>query len=99
MGLQKLRADISGEQDENGATPWYANWMGGLSLALVRNCPIRNTVIDTGVSPRTVYIQGEPDTFFSTPAAIRYKGKNLKGYLTLDDKRCYEFRVYKNQGV
>jgi len=99
MGLQKLRADVKGQQHKNGAIPWYANWIGGVSLALVRNCPIRNTVIDDGVSPRTVYIQGEADTFFSIPAACRYKGKTLRGYLTLDQDQCYEFRCYKNQGV
>ena len=99
MGLQRYRADIRGETGKNGSTPYYTNWMGGPSLALVRDCPIRNTVIDTGVSARTVYVRGEPDTFFSQPAACTYKCKTLRGYLTCDENGDYEFRCHKNQGV
>ena len=99
MGLQKYRADIKGEPQANGAVPFYTKWIGGPSLALVRNCPIRNTVLDEGVSPRTVYVTGEPDTFFSQPAACKYKGRTLRGYLTSDDSGSYEFRCHKNQGV
>jgi hypothetical protein len=99
MGLQKYRADEAGEKQSNGAQPYYTRWMGGPTLALVRNCPIRNTTIDTGISPRTVYVRGEPDTFFSQPAACSYRGKTLRGYLTTDDNGEIEFRCYKNQGV
>lgn len=99
MGLQKFRADYAGEKQSNGATPWYTRWIGGPTLALVRDCPIRNTVIDTGVSPRTVYVKGEPDTFFSVPASCTYKRRTLHGYLTTDDNGDYEFRCHKNQGV
>lgn len=99
MGLQKYRADVKGETQANGATPYYTNWIGGPSLALVRNCPIKNTVIDTGVSARTVYVRGEPDTFFSQPAACVYKGRTLRGYITCDESGNYEFRCHKNQGV
>lgn len=99
MGLQKFRADIKGDTQKNGGTPYYTRWMGGPYLALVRDCKIENTVIDTGVSPRTVYVRSEPDTYFSQPAACSYKGKTLRGYLTTDDNGEYVFRVYKNQGV
>jgi hypothetical protein len=99
MGLQKYRADIQGEIQWNGAIPFYTKWMGGPSLALIRNCPIKNTTIDTGISPRTVYVRGEPDTWFSQPAACVYKGKTITGYITQDDNRNYEFRCHKNQGV
>src|SRR5581483_1715404 len=97
MGLQKYRAEIRGAIQKNGAIPYTTKFWG--TLALVRNCPIRNTVIDTGITPRTVYVSGEADTFFSIPAACRYKGKTLRGYLTTDDNGDYEFRVYKNQGA
>lgn len=99
MGLQKYRADIKGEAYPNGAIPYYTKWIGGPSLALVRNCPIRNTVIDTGVSARTVYVRGEPDSYFSQPAACVYKGRTLRGYLTSDESGSLEFRCLKNQGV
>lgn len=99
MGLQKYRADIKGETQSNGAIPFYTNWIGGPTLALIKNCPIRNTVIDTGISPRTVYVKGEPDSWSSQPAACVYKGKTLRGYITTDDNKELEFRCYKDQGV
>jgi hypothetical protein len=99
MGLQKYRADKKGETQTNGAIPYYTNWIGGPSLALIKNCPIRNTVIDTGISARTVYVRGEPDTWFSQPAVCSYKGKTIRGYITGDDNNELEFRCYKNQGI
>jgi hypothetical protein len=83
MGLQKYRADVSGEPDENGAVPFYSKWMGGPSLALIRNCPV-DTV---GIEPRTVYITSEPDTFFTQPAACKVKGKTVRGYVTHSDHK------------
>jgi len=87
MALQKYRADKAGEKQSNGAIPWFANWMGGPSLALIRNCPIP-------MGPRTVYVKGEPDTWFSQPAACRFKGKTITGYITSDDKGEYIFRQH-----
>ena len=78
MGLQKYRADEQGEKQSSGAVPWYARWMGGPTLALVRDCP-------TPFGPRTVYVRGEPDTFFSIPAACRVKGKTITGWLGCED--------------
>ena len=77
MGLQKFRADFAGETQTDGATPWYTRWMGGPSLALIRNCPTR-------WGARTVYLTGEPDTFFSIPAAITVKGFVVRGFVTTD---------------
>lgn len=85
MGIQKYRADIVGDPDKNGAIPYYTKWVGGPSLALIRNCP-------TPFGTRTVYIQGEPDTFFSQPAACVVKGKTVHGYITCNYSG-YEFRV------
>jgi len=92
--LQKYRADIKGQKQSNGATPWYADWMGGPSLALVRNCPITNAHSDTSITPRTVYVRAEPDTFFSQPAACKYKGKTVRGYIKSDDNGDFVFRMY-----
>lgn len=95
MGLQKYRADKAGDKQTNGGTPWYCHWMGGPTLALVRNCKIENA----SIGPRTVYIRGEADTFFSIPAACTYKGKTITGYVTTDDAGECVFRAHNDQGV
>ena len=41
---------------------------------------------------RTVYVTGEPDTWFSTPAACRIQGCYVKGYVTGDDAGNLVFR-------
>lgn len=74
MGLQKYRADKRGETQGNGATPYYTLWMGGPSLALIRDCP-------TPWGARTVYIRAEADTFFSIPAACTVRGVTVRGYI------------------
>ncbi len=84
MGLQKFRADEMDAPDANGAVKCYARWMGGPSLSVIRNCP-------TMAGPRTVYIQGEPDTFFSQPAACRVQGKDYRGWITMEDGNIYFF--------
>jgi hypothetical protein len=92
MGLQKYRADIAGEPCANGAVPHYTRWIGGPTLALVRNCPTENRAIE----PRTVYVRGEPDTWFSVPAACRYKRRTVRGYLTMSDG-SYVFRAHDGE--
>ena len=92
MGLQKYRADKVGKTQDNGGVPYYSDWIGGPSLALIRNCKIENVPL----SPRTVYILGECD-MFSQPAACRYRGATIRGYVTTDDNGEYVFRAYKGQ--
>jgi len=59
--------------------------------AKVHNCPI---VIDgKEVARRTCYASGYSDTFFSTPANTRYKGKHITGYFTQEND-CVQFRPY-----
>ena len=82
MSLQKYRADKASETMPNGATPVYAQWIGGPSLALIRDCPLENLA---GDMRRTVYITGEPDTWFSQPAACRIAGCTVRGYVTSND--------------
>lgn len=84
MGLQKYRADKAGDIATNGSQPFYADWMGGPTLALIRNCPIEAK--GTSIPPRTVYVRGEPDTFFSVPAACSYRGKTVTGFITCRDE-------------
>lgn len=93
MGLQKYRADKEGPKQKNGGIPWYTEWMGGPTLALIRNCKI----VNADISPRTVYVRGEPDTYFSIPGACVYKGKTIKGFITTDGDGEYYFVVYKDQ--
>jgi hypothetical protein len=95
VSLQKYRADKPGEAYANGGVPWYAHWMGGPSLALVRNCRIENADIPS----RTVYVRGEPDTWFSIPAACVYKRRTITGYLCADDAGEMVFRAHTDQGL
>jgi hypothetical protein len=103
MGLQRYRADKQGAKQANGGTPWYSEWMGGPTLALIRNCFISNAPLDLTSelsNPRTVYVRGVADTFFTIPAACRYsciKGREriLKGYITIDENGEYYFVAEK----
>lgn len=86
MGLQKCRADSSGKRYPNGGKPWFALWMGGPTLSKIEDCAV------DGLGPsfrRTVYITGEPDSFFSIPAACSVEGRTVKGFITSDDTGSY----------
>lgn len=52
--------------------------------AKVQNCPVE------GLEERryTCYATGVADTFFSTPACTRIKGKHIRGYFTSEDGSC-----------
>ena len=91
MGLQKYRSDRAGDVCANGAVPYYADWLCGPSLALVRNCPVSNVA---GVTTRTVYVQGEPDTYFSQPAKALIFGHPMRGSLCRDENGDPVFHVY-----
>lgn len=79
--MQKYRADTSRPQDD-GAVLWFAEWMGGPTLSKIANCRLD---LAGGDWRRTVYITGEPDTWFSVPAICKIKGCRVKGYVTTDD--------------
>src|SRR4051812_21009248 len=81
MGLQKYRADQMTVQNDQ-ARIWHANWIGGETLAKIENCRLENLA---GDMRRTVYITGDANTWFSTPAACKISGKTVKGYVTGDD--------------
>lgn len=84
MGLQKFRCNDF--EDVNGVKVWFARWMGGDTVSKLEGCP-------TPFGPRTVYATNHPDTFFTIPAACRYKGKDVRGYLTCKDGH-WEFNAY-----
>lgn len=92
MGLQKYRADYAEEPCRNGAVAWRTRWVGGPTLALVRNCPVEGDLLP----PRTVYVRGEPDTFFSVPAACRFRGQTITGWLGCQDGE-WLFHVHTDQ--
>lgn len=94
MGLQKFRADKTGETQKNGGIPVYTTWMAGNTLALIRNCKVENR---EDISPRTVYIRGGAETWFSIPAACSFKKKTITGYVTTDDNGEYVFRAHTDQ--
>ena len=88
MSLQKYRADESREQADGGIV-WTTNWMGGPSLARIDNCRLDKLA---GDMRRTVYVTGEPDTWFSQPAACSIAGCDVRGYVTGDDDGNMVFR-------
>ncbi len=55
--------------------------------AKVRNCPIAGTDLRL-----TCYATGYPDTYFSVPAATKYKGKHVSGFFMIVDGNI-EFQV------
>ena len=60
--------------------------------AKVKNCPVM--VEGREVARLTCYAQGYANTYFSIPAATRYKGKRVKGYFTsASDDSGTVFRV------
>lgn len=79
--MQKYRADKS-ERQGDGAIVWRSVWMGGEPLARINNCRLETLA---GDMRRTVYITGEPDTFFSIPAVTRIMGCRVRGYVTSED--------------
>lgn len=86
--MQRYRADISAKQAD-GATVWCTQWLGGPTLAKVVNCRLENLA---GDMRRTVYITGEPNTWFSIPAVCKVAGCRVKGYVTNDDDGNAVFR-------
>lgn len=86
--MQKYRADKS-EIQADGAVLWFANWLGGPSLAKIDNCRLANMA---GDMRRTVYITGEADTWFSIPAVCRIAGVRVRGYVTNDGNGDSIFR-------
>lgn len=77
MGMQKFYAGKARKPDPNGAIQWVSSPYG--CLAKVDKCPCEDG------KARTVYITGQPDTYFSIPAATRVRGKYVGGYVTSDE--------------
>lgn len=93
--LQRYRADISDPADTNGAVAWYARWMGGPSLSKVVGCRVYRDIFPA----RTVYVTGEPLTWTTQPAACRFRGETVRGYLTRTEERGWLFHPYKRRST
>lgn len=76
--MQVYRADKS-ERQADGAVNWYSQWVGGPTLAKIDNCLLESL---EGDMRRTVYVTGEPDTWFSIPAVCKLMGCRVRGYVT-----------------
>lgn len=89
--MQKYRFD--GEYQQNdGALVQQSYWMGGPTLAGIKNCRWENLEGEPRV---TAYVTGEANTYFSVPAVCCYKGRRVRGYITADSdgnmcfRHCY----------
>jgi len=78
MASLKYRVDVE-QENEHGQFIGSARWMGGPTVARIRNCRCDDNV------NRTAYVTGEPDTFFTLPARVNIGKQSLKGYLTVKD--------------
>lgn len=86
--MQKYRADEARSYPD-GSKQWFSNWDGGPSLVRINNCQLENL---EGNMRRTVYITGEPDTYFSQPAVCKLAGCRVRGYVTGDGEGNLVFR-------
>lgn len=94
MGLQKFRADEAGETQADGATPYFSRWIGGPTLALIRDVsfPFRGVTLPR----RTIYIQDHADTWFSIPAACTWRRRTITGFVTCEGGQ-WEFHAHTRQ--
>jgi hypothetical protein len=58
----------------------YTDWIGGPTVANVRGAIISGTA-----ERRAARVTGDPDTWFSIPAEIKYNGRRVTGWLGCDD--------------
>lgn len=86
--MQKYRADTATVQPDD-ATVWYAEWVGGPTLAKITNCRLVDLA---GDMRRTVYITGEPDSWWTIPAICKIQGRRVRGYVSRDEDGDFVFR-------
>lgn len=86
----KYRADKSEQQSDN-AIVWRSVWMGGTQLAKIDNCRLATLC---GEMRCTVYITGDPDTWFSVPAMCHLQGCCVRGYVTKEENNLVFRHTY-----
>lgn len=82
--MQKFRA-TDRREFSNGAVGWAPGGpMDCLGpYAKVQNCPVFAGGKEVG--RRTCYATGYADTYFSVPACMRWKGKYVGGYFSVEE--------------
>jgi hypothetical protein len=78
MASLKFRVDRE-EVNEHGQIIGFTDWMGGPSLAR-----IKNAVCEDG-SLRTAFLTDHPDSFFSIPARVNVGKRSVAGFVTQED--------------
>ena len=89
----KFRNDYE-EENNYGQKICWTKWMGGPSMAGIKNC---NSEIEE-LRGRTAFITDWPGrptssnnicSWFSPLAKVNYKGKSVKGFITVDKGEFY----------
>lgn len=84
MSLARFYASLEApEYWDNGAVVFHSGTHTA-TFAKVRNCPILVNGVYSGTR-LTCYATGHADTFFSIPAATRYKGQYIRGYFSQNE--------------
>jgi hypothetical protein len=86
--VQSIYHAGTSETQADGAKVWRTSRPFDV-LAKVGNCRLENL---EGNMRRTVYVTGEPDTYFSIPAVCKIQGCRVKGYVTGDGDGNLVFR-------
>lgn len=87
MASLKYRVDRE-ETNEHGQVLGFTEWMGGPTLARVKN------VVCHDGKQRTAYVTGEPLTYFSLPARVNIGKTSVNGSLAALDKGLYTFHPF-----
>lgn len=86
--MQSIYHAGKSETQKDGAKVWRTHAPLD-TLAKIENCRLENLA---GDMRRTVYITGEPDSYFSIPAVCSIAGVRVRGYVTGDEDGNLVFR-------
>lgn len=81
------------QENEHGQPIGYTDWMGGPTIANVKNVPLFNGPVDLK-EVRAVRVTGEPLHSSAFPGQTSYKGKTVKGALIIDDTGKFRFNIH-----
>ena len=87
MAGLKYRVDRE-DVNEHGQVLGFAEWMGGPTLARVKNA-----VCHDG-KQRTAFVTGNPLTYFSLPARVNIGKSSVKGSLAVCEDGLYTFHPF-----
>lgn len=95
------RLDREGAPYSDGAVPVYTDWIGGSTLAAVRNCRVFeaaawNAGARDSAMRRSVRVTGEPLTVWAAPAVASVGGRKRRGELRHADDGTPAFVIYSD---